>query len=115
MKDSDLTGLVAVVGLFVVTPVALALMLASAKLGPASIPIWIAVSGAAWLVLKGPLGEAIGARLRGNAAPAELSEEAAAELDEMRGRLAELEERVDFSERLLARQAEPQRLEGPSA
>lgn len=103
MKDQDLTGLTAVIGLFIVTPVALALMLASAKLGAASIPIWLGVSGAGWAILKGPLGEAIAARLRGGPSHAELGEDALAELDEMRTRLAELEERQDFSERLLAR------------
>lgn len=113
MKDQDLTGLVAVVGLFIVTPIALALMLASSKLGAASIPIWIAAAGAALLVLRGPLGEAIGARLRGGSAPAELNEDALAELDELRTRLGELEERQDFSERLLARQGEGKAVEGP--
>ena len=50
MKDQDLTGMLAVVGLFIVCPIALALMLASSKLGPASIPIWLGVAGATWLV-----------------------------------------------------------------
>lgn len=36
-----------------------------------------------------------------------------AELDDLKQRLGELEERVDFAERLLARQREPERL-GPS-
>ena len=36
-----------------------------------------------------------------------------AELDEVKRRLGELEERVDFAERLLAKQREPDRL-GPS-
>jgi len=31
-------------------------------------------------------------------------------LDEMRGRMAELEERVDFAERLLSQSREPDRL-----
>ena len=103
MKDHDLTGLVAVIGLFIVTPVALALMLASAKLGAVSVPIWIAVAVAGSVIMRGPLGEAIGNRLKGGAGPAELGDDALAELDEMRARLAELEERQDFSERLLAR------------
>ncbi|HKV75181.1 MAG TPA: hypothetical protein VJN95_11720 [Gemmatimonadales bacterium] len=38
-----------------------------------------------------------------------------AELEAMPGRVAELEERVDFSERLLARQHEPDRLPGGRA
>lgn len=36
-----------------------------------------------------------------------------AELDEMKHRLAELEERADFTERLLAQQREPERLRRP--
>lgn len=112
MKDQELTGLLAVVGLFIVCPIALALMLASSKLGAASIPIWMSVAGAAWLILKGPVGDAIGARLRGGPAQGELSDDALAELEELRTRLAELEERQDFSERLLARTQEERPLKG---
>jgi len=36
----------------------------------------------------------------------------AAELDRVNARLAELEERVDFAERLLAQQRDPERLTG---
>jgi hypothetical protein len=36
-----------------------------------------------------------------------------ADLDELRGRVAELEERVDFSERMLAQKDEAHRLERP--
>lgn len=100
MKTQDLTGLLAVVGIFMVTPIALALMLASSKLGPASIPIWLGVAGAAWLISKGAIGEAIAMRLRGGAG--DLPEETLIELDDLRARVAELEERQDFSERLLA-------------
>ena len=115
MKDQDLTGLVAVVGLFIVCPVALALMLASSKLGAVSVPIWLGVSAAAWMILRGPVGEALGARLRGPSASGQLGEEALAELDDLRSRLAELEERQDFSERLLARQGEATRAELPKS
>jgi hypothetical protein len=100
VKTQDLTGLLAVVGIFMVTPLALALMLASSKLGPASIPIWLGVAGVAWMISKGAIGEAIAARLRGGAG--ELPEETLIELDDLRARVAELEERQDFSERLLA-------------
>ena len=113
MKDQDLTGLVAVVGLFIVCPIALALMLASSKLGAASIPIWLGVAGAAWMVLRGPVGEAIGARLRGQQGQGQLTEDQMAELEALHARVAELEERVDFSERLLAQQKDAPRLEVP--
>jgi hypothetical protein len=39
-------------------------------------------------------------------------EAASGELDELRRRVAELEERADFTERMLARQQEPARLGG---
>jgi hypothetical protein len=44
--------------------------------------------------------------------PSELQTDVAAELDRVNGRLAELEERVDFTERLLAKQRDPERLTG---
>jgi hypothetical protein len=43
------------------------------------------------------------------------SPELAAELEDLRGRVAELEERADFAERLLARQRDPERLPGGPA
>ena len=55
-------------------------------------------------------------RRRSKGEPSQASEELQsrlAELDEVKQRLGELEERVDFAERLLARQREAQRL-GPS-
>ena len=112
MKDSDFTGALAVIGLFVVIPVALALMFATSRLGPASIPVWISVAGAGWLIMKGSMGDALAARFRGDAGSDEMHADTIAELEELRGRVAELEERVDFSERLLAQKAEPARLEG---
>ena len=61
------------------------------------------VTGA--IVLRGPLGKALAQRItEGAAAPAELPPELLDEMDEMRHRMVELEERVDFTERLLARQ-----------
>lgn len=114
-KEEHLTGQLAVVGLFIVAPVAIALIVASAKLGPASIPIWMAVAGCVWLVSKGAIGEAFATRLRGDGAGAELSADALAELDELRGRVLELEERVDFSERMLAQKEALPRLERPGA
>lgn len=44
--------------------------------------------------------------------PSELQAGVAAELDRVNARLAELEERVDFAERLLAKQSDPDRLSG---
>jgi hypothetical protein len=115
VKDNDFTGALAVMGLFGVVPVALALMFASARLGPASIPIWIATAGAAWMIMKGPVGMALASRLQADSGEKELQGETLAELEDLRSRVAELEERVDFSERLLAQKAEAPRLEGHGA
>ena len=63
----------------------------------------IAFLGLAFLLAKvfGPIGAAIGARLRGGGDTT--SDKLLAEdIDEMRTRLAEVEERLDFAERLLA-------------
>jgi hypothetical protein len=63
----------------------------------------IALIGGA-VVLKGPLGEALARRLQGGPAAELPNEQVFGELDDLRNRVAELEERVDFSERLLAKQ-----------
>jgi hypothetical protein len=82
------------------------LMGATAKLGAASIPIWGITMVAAMVVLRGPVGKAIGQRITGEAAEAppvlDVPSEVYAELDELRARVLELEERQDFAERLLA-------------
>lgn len=60
------------------------------------------------IALRGPLGEAIARRFHGEASSDTLPpEHVIAELDELRTRVAELEERVDFSERLLAQHRDP--------
>jgi hypothetical protein len=75
------------------------------------------LSIAAVIILRGPLGKAIARRIEGPAAagriaPAEV-DEFRSRLDEMEqqvGRVHELEERLDFTERLLAQQREQPRL-----
>jgi hypothetical protein len=66
----------------------------------------IAIAGALVLIFR-PLGNAIGARMRGSVSSPD--PEVLAEIDSVKARLAEVEERLDFSERLLAnvRQADP--------
>lgn len=69
------------------------------------------------IVLRGPVGKALARRLEGDqAALPGPSEDVLVELDDLRARVLELEERVDFSERLLAsqRQAADQG-QGPAA
>jgi hypothetical protein len=70
------------------------------------------------IVLRGPLGRAIARRIEAGpaaGADAELAAESAAEILELRTRMGELEERVDFAERLLAQTREAPRLEREGA
>ncbi len=63
-----------------------------------------------------PIGRAVGERIRGSPRPhvdaAQLGE-VVAELQEVRRELSELSERTDFTERLLAKQREAERLAPP--
>ena len=77
----------------------------------------ITISAAVVLILRGPLGRALARRIEGQAgatavAPAELEELRLRleEVEQQLGRVHELEERLDFSERLLAQQREQDRL-----
>lgn len=73
----------------------------------------IAFVGLAFLLAKifGPIGAAVGDRLRGRRDGA-ADPRLAADVDEMRTRLAEVEERLDFAERLLARGGEADPIQG---
>ncbi len=72
--------------------------------------------GTAIAIAFSPIGKAIADRIRGRAVEAETDPALLAELDEMKVQLSELQERMDFSERLLAKDREPSSLEagGPS-
>lgn len=59
------------------------------------------------IVLRGPLGKALARRIEGSSQPEPDVEPLLQELDEVRARMVELEERMDFTERLLAREREP--------
>ena len=80
--------------------------------------VWLIISTAVVFILRGPLGKALARRLEGkhaqSAETAELLEELhqqVADNEVLQGRVAELEERVDFAERLLAQsQEQPSRL-----
>ena len=67
--------------------------------------------GTLFLLSVSPVGKAFAERLRRQGA-AEPDPEILAELDTLRHEMTELQERMDFTERLLARQREPERLEG---
>jgi hypothetical protein len=83
------------------------------------IPI-VAVGGFfAWMIAISPVGKAFGERIRHGAVPpggaggAGASGEVLAALDDLRREVAELAERVDFTERLLAKQRDAERLGPP--
>jgi hypothetical protein len=62
--------------------------------------------GTLFLLSVSPVGRALAERIRGQAQPAH-DPELLAEVDTLRHEVAELHERVDFAERLLAQRQEP--------
>jgi Tfp pilus assembly protein PilO len=73
----------------------------------------VALMAVAFALVKvfGPIGAALAERIRGRAQPA-ADAALAADMDHLRGRLAEVEERLDFAERLLAQAREADQLPG---
>lgn len=63
-------------------------------------------------VFRGPLGTALADRLSGRAAAALDDEETSQRVSHLEARLAELEERLDFAERLLTKVKEQPGLPG---
>ena len=61
--------------------------------------------GTLFLLSVSPVGRALAERIRGHAQPAQ-DPELLAEVDALRHEVAELHERVDFAERLLAQRQE---------
>ena len=66
------------------------------------IPAVIALGVVGVTIFKGPVGKAIGRRIS-EGTPTSASPELMMELDDMRSRMLELEERLDFAERMLAK------------
>jgi len=62
-------------------------------------------------IFRGPIGAAIAERIRGRPLPAE-DAQIAGDVEHLRDRLAEVEERLDFAERLLAQAREADQLPG---
>lgn len=57
-----------------------------------------------------PVGRALAARIRGDAGAVQPDPELRAEVDLLRQDVVELQERLDFAERMLAQQSDPARL-----
>jgi ubiquinone biosynthesis protein UbiJ len=75
----------------------------------------VALTASAAIILRGPFGKALAERIAGRASRNENDAEVErlrADMDQLRGVVGELEERLDFAERLLARQREAGRLAG---
>jgi hypothetical protein len=75
-----------------------------------AIPVGIISAIAVAVVLRGPVGKALAKRLAGEAEGQ--NEALLQELDEVRQRMGELEERLDFAERVLAQSEPAARLPG---
>lgn len=90
----------------------------SGDIAPVLVTTVLTIAVTIVLILRGPVGRALSRRIegvkpgddsRGDAAVAEL-EGRVAELEQKVDRMHELEERLDFTERLLAQQREQPRL-----
>jgi hypothetical protein len=82
-----------------------ALAAASASLGALAIPVWAIAAAIVGATVRSPVAKAFAERLSGRVGQDPqlmVPDEVYAELDELRARLLELEERHDFTERLLA-------------
>jgi hypothetical protein len=99
-RRMDDSALQAILALAVVAVIGFTLI--AIKIGEGfAIPVGIVGAISAAVILRGPVGQALAARLHGGSEAAVPSEEVLGELDELRGRVMELEERLDFTERLL--------------
>jgi len=67
--------------------------------------------GTAIAISFSPIGRAIAERIRGRAPAGESDPALLADMDDMRAQLSELQERVDFAERLLAKDRDAKALE----
>ena len=74
--------------------------------------VLIALTYATMKIFTGPLGVAIADRLRGRRRESPPDPLLAGEVDQLRMRLGEVEERLDFAERLLARGAAADQMPG---
>jgi hypothetical protein len=77
-----------------------------------AVPGLIALAIVGIVIFKGPVGKALARRIE-NGPNLEPQGEVLAEVDDLRGRVMELEERLDFTERMLSKAREPERVEGP--
>ncbi|MGH6885349.1 MAG: hypothetical protein ACREGK_04665 [Geminicoccales bacterium] len=111
MSSKDIESIsMTVLGVAVAAAVSFAVI--AVKVGEAfAIPVGVAASIAFAVVMRGPVGHALARRLEGSSAAP--SEEVLQHLDDVRARLGELEERLDFTERVLAQTQDAAKLAQP--
>jgi hypothetical protein len=74
--------------------------------------IFIFGGGTATLLSFSPVGRAFAARIRGEVPASQPDPDLRAEVDLLRQDVVELQERLDFAERMLAQRTDPARLPG---
>jgi hypothetical protein len=86
---------------------------------PGELAMFLALGATAIGLLFGPIGQALARRLGGRGEPDEsaaeierVNERITTEVDDLRARLADVEERLDFAERLLARGGQVDQIQG---
>jgi hypothetical protein len=80
-------------------------------MSPDQVLVIIVIAMAAWIfikILRSPIAEALARRI-GRDGPSGAAQDG--EIAELRTRVSELEERLDFTERMLAQSREPDRLQ----
>jgi hypothetical protein len=87
--------------------------------GAGELAMFLAIGAAAVAMLFGPIGSALARRIGGRPEPGEARAEieemrtrVTAEVDDLQSRLAEVEERLDFAERLLTHGGQADQLPG---
>jgi hypothetical protein len=82
------------------------------EIGPFLVPISMFLTIGAVVIFRGPLGKAIGERIAGRQHEIDHGETDTlrTEIEDVRYRMTELEERVDFAERMLAKHKDADRL-----
>lgn len=111
MSSKDIENISMTV-LGVAMAVAVSFAVVAVRLGEGfAIPVGIVGSIAFAVVLRGPVGHALARRLGGDTSTA--SDEVLQQLDDVRARLGEMEERLDFTERVLAQRQDPMKLAHP--
>jgi hypothetical protein len=91
----------------------------NSDLAPAIVMMVISISIATVIILRGPVGKALGRRIEGGSPPDSDLVQRVEELEtrllaaeQVEARLAEVEERLDFTERLLAKERKVAQIHG---